>query len=134
MNNFILTVLIAAACFGASLLSAFVVTSHMDQPVKTFGSIETPFTQFSTSSVETVTTTSAQVVATSTGRRLLILQNVGSVVAYCKFGGLVAADQQGFLLLASSTNRFPVGSEATYSGSISCISSSTIKLLANELY
>jgi hypothetical protein len=133
MSKVLLSTLVAVICFTAAVLGGIVVLQYQQPQYPTLGSAEQAFTSFSTSSVETVTTTSARVVATSTSRRHLVLQNLGSGVAYCQFGGKVAADQQGFLLLASSTTYIPQGSEAPYAGAIACISSSTIKLLVNEL-
>jgi len=130
MKNAIIAFVLVTLC-GVAAVTGGLVASHRTSGPLT-GSFEPPFSAFSTTSVESVTTTSQTIAATSTSRRLLTLQNIGPTTVYCA-AGVTAVDQTGFFLAASSTVRFPTGEEAVYTGAVNCIASSTTKLLVSQL-
>ena len=132
MNKPIFALLLAAVCISASVIGVIVTLRSVPKFQTSFGNVEAPINRFTNIGFVNVTTTSGQVAATSTGRRLLILQNIGPGPVYCAFNGAPGIDQQGFFILSSTTRRFPETDEPTYTGAVNCIASTTDRLLVNE--
>lgn len=132
MKNLILALAVTGLSFVAAVVGG--LTMRQAAP-SSFGAIDTPIFSIQNASSTVVGTTAGQVVSTSTSRRYLKIQNTGSgptATAYCNTNGRIAYDQSGFMLLASSTYT-SYGSDL-YTGSVNCISSSTIRLLVQEAF
>lgn len=131
MKNLILAVATAALFLTGALIGG--MSARQSAPVA--GGIDTPIFSIQNASSTVVGTTAGQVVATSTSRRFLRIQNTGSgstATAYCNTNGRLAYDQSGFMILASST--YSSFGTDLYTGSINCIASSTTRLLVQEAF
>jgi hypothetical protein len=112
LKNIILGIL---ALFGIGT-GAMVVGGQSDS-VAHYSSIGT----MGTSGAMMITTTSAQVVATSSTREALIISNLSSYAIYCNANADKAAvGYSGIMIPASTTLSFD--SELAYTGAVRCIS------------
>jgi hypothetical protein len=123
-NNSIAFALIGAVC---ALLFAVVADPP---PAQSFKGADAPIYSIN-SSVVSVGTASTVVAATSS-RRYLMIQNDGSTKAYCAFNGRAAYDQSGFTIAASTS--WETYSDRLYEGAVACIASSTVRMLVNEAF
>lgn len=92
-----------------------------------FGGVSSSISKFSdisamgTSTARLVTTTSSQIMATSSSRESAKISNVSSVAIYCNADGDKAAvGYSGIMIAASST--LLIDSDFPYTGAIRCIS------------
>jgi hypothetical protein len=132
MTKSIASLIIAGIIFTTALVASLVAVWATRPSTALGSSIDTPIYKFDSATSTIIGTNSALVVATSTSRRYLLLQNAGSSTMYCNVNGWAAADQQGFFMTASSSRTFDGSS--LYTGAIICIASSSVRVLAVESY
>jgi hypothetical protein len=131
MNKTILAIALAAVCFTAAAIGGFVARPAQ---APTLGSaIDTPIYQYDNATTTVVSGSSQTIVATSTSRRYLTINNAGSISVWCNINGKAAVNQQGFFLTASSSRSFEGAS--LYTGAIACIApSGSARVTAIEAY
>lgn len=80
------------------------------------------FFSTATSTLETVATSNTIVLATSTGRTWAEFSNNSAFPVFCRFdNGALAANNTGFIIVASSTFKMNQLSDPVYTGAVNCI-------------
>lgn len=94
------------------------------------------FYSVATSSAESVGTSNTRILATSTGRTWMKLSNNSAFPIFCAYrNGAPAANNQGFLIAASTTYEMNQLDSPVYTGAVNCIAqggAATIWIEANQ--
>lgn len=125
--NYVVAVMVLMCLAGM-----WYVTTHPGPGYHQLGAADGPIFSMQRVATVSVTTATTQVVATSTSRRYLLIQNDSSTKAYCNTDGRAGVDQTGFTIAASSS--YETYGDRLYAGAINCIASSTVRMLVSEAY